>query len=202
LLDLCIGDALRSDGEVERRAWGRVEKAEGVATPLRFQGQLEDGETGLFYNRFRYYDPEAGMYVSPDPIGLGGGLRPFGYGTNPAGWIDPLGLVVGPFGQVGGHHIHARSAFRGHCAYDQRAALAISHDEIRARGWDHDLMTAKQNQAFAEMRAGQRPNTMSGHDQVAREALVAGWLGGRRTPRAKAASPRCGATRWRRRAGR
>ncbi len=63
-------------GELDRKAWGRVEAGADAVTPLRFQGQQEDGETGLFYNRFRYYDPEAGLYLSPDPIGLAGGLRP------------------------------------------------------------------------------------------------------------------------------
>jgi RHS repeat-associated protein len=82
--------------ELDREAWGRMRETEGVraSTPLRFQGQHEDSETGLFYNRFRYYDPDAGLYISPDPIGLGGGLRPFGYVQNPTAWIDPLGLAA------------------------------------------------------------------------------------------------------------
>ena len=42
------------------------------ACPFRWPGQYEDDETGLYYNRFRYYDPEAGEYVSQDPIGLAG----------------------------------------------------------------------------------------------------------------------------------
>ncbi len=43
------------------------------ACPFRWPGQYEDVETGLYYNRFRYYDPEAGQYTSHDPIGLAGG---------------------------------------------------------------------------------------------------------------------------------
>lgn len=61
--------------------------------PFRFPGQYEDEETGLYYNRFRYYDPEAGGYVSQDPIGLGGGSRLYGYVGDPLVWIDPLGLT-------------------------------------------------------------------------------------------------------------
>ncbi|MBK4217701.1 PAAR/RHS domain-containing protein [Paracoccus caeni] len=61
--------------------------------PIRFQGQWEDAETGLYYNRFRYYDPEATQYLSPDPIGLAGGVRPQGYVADPNGWVDPLGLA-------------------------------------------------------------------------------------------------------------
>jgi RHS family protein len=38
--------------------------------PFRYQGQYEDSKTGLYYNRFRYYSPDEGMYISQDPIGL------------------------------------------------------------------------------------------------------------------------------------
>nr|WP_268806862.1 RHS repeat-associated core domain-containing protein [Yersinia entomophaga] len=60
---------------------------------LKFAGQLLDEESGLHYNRFRYYDPQACCYLSPDPIGLAGGLNTYGYVHNPLGWIDPLGLA-------------------------------------------------------------------------------------------------------------
>ncbi|MEI7166958.1 RHS repeat-associated core domain-containing protein [Pectobacterium parmentieri] len=43
---------------------------EEVYCELRYQGQLYDAETGLYYNRHRYYDAESGQYLSPDPIGL------------------------------------------------------------------------------------------------------------------------------------
>ncbi|NES11940.1 RHS repeat-associated core domain-containing protein, partial [Pseudomonas laurentiana] len=44
--------------------------------PLRFQGQYYDHETGLHYNRYRYYDPLTGRFISKDPIGYAGGLKP------------------------------------------------------------------------------------------------------------------------------
>ena len=59
---------------------------------LRFQGQYEDIETGLYQNRYRYYDPKAGRYISQDPIGLMGGLNAYRYCPNPVEWVDPLGL--------------------------------------------------------------------------------------------------------------
>ena len=62
------------------------------ACPFRWPGQYEDEETGLYYNRFRYYDPESGEYVSQDPIGLVGGLGPHSYVSDPQIWFDPLGL--------------------------------------------------------------------------------------------------------------
>ncbi|QAX84186.1 type IV secretion protein Rhs [Pseudomonas sp. DTU12.3] len=60
--------------------------------PLRFQGQYFDAESGLHYNRHRYYDPRLGRYLTPDPVKLAGGLNQYQYVPNPTGWVDPLGL--------------------------------------------------------------------------------------------------------------
>ncbi|KAB0508775.1 RHS repeat-associated core domain-containing protein, partial [Pseudomonas koreensis] len=60
--------------------------------PLRFQGQYFDAESGLHYNRHRYYDSRLGRYLTPDPIKLAGGLNQYRYVPNPTGWVDPLGL--------------------------------------------------------------------------------------------------------------
>lgn len=60
---------------------------------LRFQGQYLDRETGLHYNTFRFYDPDIGRFISPDPIGLAGGINLFQYAPNPLAWIDPVGLA-------------------------------------------------------------------------------------------------------------
>ncbi|WP_430438258.1 RHS repeat-associated core domain-containing protein, partial [Parabacteroides merdae] len=60
--------------------------------PFRFQGQYEDIETGLYYNRFRYYDPSVGLYISQDPIGLQGSMQLYAYVHTPNSWIDSLGL--------------------------------------------------------------------------------------------------------------
>jgi RHS repeat-associated protein len=61
--------------------------------PLRFPGQYDDPETGLYYNYFRYYDPDAARYQSPDPLGLAPSPNPRTYVPNPTRWIDPLGLM-------------------------------------------------------------------------------------------------------------
>lgn len=58
---------------------------------LRFQGQYLDRETGLHYNTFRFYDPDIGRFISPDPIGLAGGINLFQYAPEPYGWVDPWG---------------------------------------------------------------------------------------------------------------
>ncbi len=65
-----------------------------VENNLRFSGQYYDAETGLHYNWHRFYDPETGRYVSPDPIGLAGGMNLYGYVHNdPVNFIDPEGLA-------------------------------------------------------------------------------------------------------------
>ena len=65
-----------------------------VTQPIRFQGQWHDEESGLYYNRHRYYDPQQGRYISQDPIGLNGGTNLYGYVTNPTRMVDPLGLLA------------------------------------------------------------------------------------------------------------
>lgn len=63
-----------------------------IDNPLRLQGQYLDNESGLHYNRYRYYDPDVGAFVSQDPIGLAGGLNPYQYAPDTWSWADPLGL--------------------------------------------------------------------------------------------------------------
>ncbi|WP_420907018.1 RHS repeat-associated core domain-containing protein [Variovorax boronicumulans] len=85
--------------EANYKAWGEARltiseagRKAGLKNPIRFQGQYLDEETGLHYNRFRYYDPMVGRFVSKDPIGLLGGSNTHAFAPNPVQWIDPLGL--------------------------------------------------------------------------------------------------------------
>lgn len=60
--------------------------------PIQYTGRLPVSD-GLYYYRARFYDPEAGRFLSEDPIGLAGGLNPYAYvGGNPVNYNDPLGL--------------------------------------------------------------------------------------------------------------
>ncbi|MFJ4143422.1 RHS repeat-associated core domain-containing protein [Pseudomonas sp. NPDC089734] len=82
------------------KAWGEIKEQRsasaqqlGLTNPIRFQGQYHDHETGLHYNRYRYYDPRVGRFVSKDPIGYAGGINLHQYAPNPTEWVDPLGLA-------------------------------------------------------------------------------------------------------------
>lgn len=61
--------------------------------PLRLQNQYTDRETGLHYNFFRYYEPDADLFVNQDPIGLLGGEILYWFAPNTTKWNDPLGLM-------------------------------------------------------------------------------------------------------------
>ena len=73
-------------------AWGQCQAEGEVHQPIRLPGQFEDELTGLHFNRFRDYDPATGRYLTPDPLGIKGGLNSYRYTPNPVDYDDPLGL--------------------------------------------------------------------------------------------------------------
>jgi RHS repeat-associated protein len=98
-------------------AWGELAGAgeKNTECSIRFQGQWFDAESGLHYNWHRYYEPEVGQYLSPDPIGIQGGTRTYGYVHNPLSWADPLGLAG-----CGDSETYYRTMSQSH--YDQLVA--------------------------------------------------------------------------------
>jgi len=71
----------------------RATGAAGLSNPLRYEGKLEDRETGLVYYGFRYYHPGLGRWIGKDPMGEAGGLNLYGYvGGDPINGMDPYGL--------------------------------------------------------------------------------------------------------------
>ena len=116
-------EAYDADGN---EVWSRVLDMDGNVigetgnkgmVPFLFQGQYYDRETGLAYNRFRYYSPKMGMYVSQDPIGLDGGiLNLYGYVDDTNVWIDILGLSKQ--------------------SYSQQQGINKAKDDLRRNGFD------------------------------------------------------------------
>ncbi|HCN8250164.1 TPA: rhs element protein RhsC, partial [Escherichia coli] len=89
--------------------WGNLlneENPHQLQQLIRLPGQQYDEESGLYYNRHRYYDPLQGRYITQDPIGLKGGWNFYQYPLNPISNIDPLGLetlkCIKPLHSMGG----------------------------------------------------------------------------------------------------
>jgi RHS repeat-associated protein len=121
--------------------WRRPAANDGnVSCNLRFAGQYADEESGLHYNRHRYYDSETGQYLSSDPIGLAGGLNPYGYVHNPLSYIDPLGLACCPPKKVSNSnlpHTIERAVERGIYPDAKTASDALKGlgKQIEKNGW-------------------------------------------------------------------
>ncbi|MEZ6189505.1 MAG: RHS repeat-associated core domain-containing protein [Planctomycetota bacterium] len=79
-------------GRYRYAAFGETLAHEGAASPYRFGGRPLDAETGLYDHRARYYQPELGRYLTPDPAGAWGGLHAYAYvDHNPLTRVDPEG---------------------------------------------------------------------------------------------------------------
>jgi RHS repeat-associated protein len=76
--------------------WGNIEEEfnpNNIEQNIRLPGQYHDRETGLYYNRFRYYDPKIGGYTNQDPVGLWGSFNLYDYcRSDPLNYLDPQGL--------------------------------------------------------------------------------------------------------------
>ncbi|MGJ7033327.1 DUF6531 domain-containing protein [Niabella hirudinis] len=137
----------------------RNEKGQKGLVPQLYQGQYVDEETGLAYNRFRYYDNESGNYISQDPIGLWGGLHQYKYIIDPNTWIDIFGQNgaqqhnIAPHGQqpsprspYQSHHIvqDEWAKTQGYSDYSSKKAPSILLDATPGSN-QHAIITARQN---------------------------------------------------------
>ncbi|WBX75036.1 RHS repeat-associated core domain-containing protein [Tenacibaculum ovolyticum] len=123
--------------ERELDIYGNVRKGDSHFIPFLYQGQYYDQETGLAYNRFRYYNPETGGYISQDPIGLLGGANFYKYVKNSNLYIDPFGLapwVKGGFGEW----------FDAASSSDISNNLNSVKDALRGTGGSHEMFPVSQ----------------------------------------------------------
>jgi RHS repeat-associated protein len=159
----------------ELDCYGRIRMLKGDAgfCNCLYMGQSLDLETGLAYNRFRYYAPEEGLYISQDPIGLNGGqLNLYSHVKDPNIWVDVFGLVGGgSYREVrdtneGGevHHMPANSVNRdtGSAGRDTGPAIHMSTE-------DHAQTASHGSQGIegAEHRAQQRAHIDNGRYDLA-----------------------------------
>ncbi len=110
--------------------YGAIRSGNNDFCPFLYQGQYYDKETGLAYNRFRYYSPDTGMYISQDPIGLAGNNpNIYAYVEDSNSIIDVLGLSSGfvyglhpPATDVGDKGVH----FGSHALYPDGSKVEVS----------------------------------------------------------------------------
>ncbi len=148
-------------------------RGEKAAVPFRWPGQYEDAETGLYYNRFRYYDKAAGQYLSQDRLGTGAGLRLLGYVPDPLTWHDPLGLAgtgpqIDPDGFFAARNEYGRGSGSGQ--------VSIPYQGTRSR----DFTQANKAAGFSETPEGYTwhhanydPETGFGDMQLVKESVHA-----------------------------
>jgi RHS repeat-associated protein len=127
----------------------RVQSLTLVDQPLRFQGQYLDRETGLHYNRFRYYDPIVGRFVHQDPIGLEGGFNLFVYSPNTSTWLDPYGLAAkGQLGTYGSQNRPGRAPI-GDVGDGMEAHELLRHEALVQMGCTSKNRRMKDNPSIA-----------------------------------------------------
>ena len=163
-----ITELLTEDGYIDYRQklnlWGEAEidghrhYAANDSNPLkcnhRFVGQYYDEESELHYNRFRYYSPETGQYLSHDPIGLLGGLNPYGYVGIPTAFVDPLGLAGCP-------HNNDRNSNAESAANGAKLREHLRQQEKYGQGGMKELPDGR-IRYYGELREARTPGQMAG----------------------------------------
>ncbi|MGH8701650.1 MAG: RHS repeat-associated core domain-containing protein, partial [Burkholderiales bacterium] len=146
-----------------------------LAFNLRLPGQYFDGETGLFYNYFRDYDPQTGRYVQSDPIGLASGINPYLYvGGNPLSFSDAFGLVKWTGTMTGGQFLSAGAYYfdlRSECVNGQQA-FARGVVVGPGLGVGVQVSGTTGNVAFSDDRPVPNPGVFDGFAFIAQAAIA------------------------------
>ncbi|EFO0706404.1 TPA: rhs element protein RhsC, partial [Escherichia coli] len=123
--------------------WGNLlneENPHQLQQLIRLPGQQYDEESGLYYNRHRYYDPLQGRYITQDPIGLKGGWNFYQYPLNPISNIDPLGLetlkCIKPLHSMGGTGERSGPDIWGNPFYHQYLCVPDGKGDYTCGGQD------------------------------------------------------------------
>nr|MCD3981967.1 RHS repeat protein [Escherichia coli]MCD4105689.1 RHS repeat protein [Escherichia coli] len=123
--------------------WGNLlneENPHQLQQLIRLPGQQYDEESGLYYNRHRYYDPLQGRYITQDPIGLKGGWNFYQYPLNPISNIDPLGLetlkCITPLHSMGGTGERSGPDIWGNPFYHQYLCVPDGKGDYTCGGQD------------------------------------------------------------------
>ncbi|WP_029013147.1 RHS repeat-associated core domain-containing protein [Niveispirillum irakense] len=161
--------------QAEYRAWGALAKLHvaDVDNPLRFQGQYHDPETGLHYNRHRYYAPNEGCFTSQDPIRLAGGSNLAAYAPNPVGWVDPLGLSCNTWNEFQKAH---KGQFKNSTDASKSYRNLVNHESPWPEGFTPTADVLKPgtqfNMALSPTQPSTRPGAFGSPDNIPNVAYV------------------------------
>lgn len=124
----------------------------GFVLHLRLPGQYFDEETGLHYNRQRYYDPQAGQYLTPDPLGHPDGPNPYAYVRhNPLGFVDPDGLVLFAFDGTGNSRDTNDPAMKGASPTNVAEFLQLYRDTGQEKRYVSGVGTVHKDDKYGDI---------------------------------------------------
>ena len=130
-----------------------VDKGTEFDCPFRFQGQYADEETELYYNRFRFYTPSTGCFISQDPIKLAGNNPTlYGYVFNTNIWVDLFGL----------RKIKSTKTINGTKIYGKGQITGLGHDKATEKLAENLAHTGKYKEIYMDLSWNTANHTSSG----------------------------------------
>ncbi|HKI05513.1 MAG TPA: Ig-like domain-containing protein [Thermoanaerobaculia bacterium] len=130
-----------------------------IGNPFSFQGHPRDLETGLVYMRNRYYDPQLGRFITPDPLGYVDGPNTYGFaGNDPVNGSDPMGLRAAT--EEDRKFLQQLARAEGQLRKEYAASGSYQGKKITQEQYDHGLLDVQSMQrsyidAVADVEEGQ-----------------------------------------------